>query len=890
MSLSPGTRLGPYEVQSLVGAGGMGEVYRARDSKLGRDVALKVLPEAFAADADRLARFEREAKTLAALNHPNIATVYGMAEGDRVHGLVMELVAGDDLAALIGRGPIPLAEAVPIARQIIDALEAAHEQGIVHRDLKPANIKIRPDGTVKILDFGLAKALDPTSQSGADLMNSPTLTARATQLGMVLGTAAYMAPEQARGKAVDRRADVWAFGVVLYEMLTGRRAFEGDDVSVTLAGVLKDEVDWSTLPAGVPASVRRLLRRCLEKDPRRRLSAIGDARWDLDEADAPAASLAAAQPAILRGWPPLRVAAVVLAAVAVAAVAGWLIAGRLHSPPAAIMMRSSILPPEKATLLVDSSAVAISPDGRWVAYVTGDVASFAGQLWVRRIDSLVAHRVEGADAVTQPFWSPDSRQVGFFTKSKLMRVPAAGGRAEEICDVQDSRGGTWNADDVIVMAPANGGALARISASGGTPTPVTVLDGSRGQTGHRFPFFLPDGNHFLYDALPAHVGEFDVYIGSLDGGKPELLMKAESAPIYTSGFLLFDHKGGLVAQPFDPARRTLLGAPQSLQDVPGGVSSLYFGNAAVSASTSGTMAYLVTPPTNTALVWFDLSGHEIGHVDVPPGSYEAVAVSPDGKRAVAERRTSPSSADLWVVDLVRGGATRLTTAPGVNFFPIWSPDGQTIAYSGDRDGPEAIYRRASNGAGGDELLYTNTTTMFKQPQSWSPDGRYIVYLDTNPVTNQDLWLLPTSGPHVPVPYVQGPSNEASGRISPDGRWMVYVSDETGTPEAYVQAFPKPLGKFRVTTSGASAAWWRADSKQLLILNSDSTQVLEADVLAGAEFATATPKVIGQLPKGIQGADVTTDLKRLLALRIEGGNVNMSITLVQNWSSQPGKVW
>jgi tRNA A-37 threonylcarbamoyl transferase component Bud32 len=532
--LTPGTRLGLYEILSTLGAGGMGEVYRARDAKLHRDVAIKLLPDAFAADRERLARFEREAQTLAALNHPNIAQIYAVL--DDPPALVMELVNGEDLAARLSRGAVPLDEAIAIARQIADALEAAHDQGIVHRDLKPANVKIRPDGTVKVLDFGLAKAADPVA-SGPALANSPTFTAH-TQLGVIVGTAAYMAPEQARGRAVDRRADVWAFGVVLYEMLAGRPAFDGDNISEVLASVLKNEPVWTTLPVETPGSIRRLLRRCLDKDPRRRLSAIGDARFDLDDRDPappPAASRTSRRPYL---W------AALAATIAIAAIAGfaWV---RMSARETAVTRRLSLLPPADTALFPDSACVAISPDGTMVAFIVGGSSRSDTQIWVRSVGSMTARRLDGTEGATLPFWSPDSRDIGFFTTEKLKRVPAAGGRPQTLADLKGGgRGGTWSRSDVIVYAPAATGPLYRIPAAGGTPEQVTTLDASLRQVGHRFPGFLPDGDHFLYVSLVSKDGRFGVFVGALSGGAPVHIADMESAPVYAPpGYLLYSRQG-----------------------------------------------------------------------------------------------------------------------------------------------------------------------------------------------------------------------------------------------------------------------------------------------------------------------------------------------------------
>jgi len=622
----------------------MGEVYRARDAKLQRDVAIKVLPEVFARDAERLARFEREARTLAALNHPNIAAIYGIEHSTGIPALVMELVEGEDLSAHIARGPLPATEALPIARQIAEALEAAHDAGIIHSDLKPANVKLRADGKVKVLDFGLAKAADPDSGS-ASAMNSPTLTARATQMGMIIGTAAYMAPEQAKGKAVDRRADIWAFGVVLYEMLTGRRAFKGDDISDVLASVLKTEPDWTALPSDLPPAVRRLLRRCLEKDPHARLGAISDARLELDEKepapDETGPGVATARPSLVtRLWP-------ALAGVLVTAVVAALLWPASRPDAAGGLARLSMLPPPGTELYPDSTGVAISPDGTMVAFVVGSLTRSDAQLWVRSLDSTTARHLEDAEGAQLPFWSPDSRRIGFFTTSKLKTIAASGGRAEVLCDAPGARGGAWSPSNVIVFAPDAGGPLFRIPASGGTPpAPATTLDAARKEYGHRFPAFLPDGNHFLYASLPGRNGKFDIFAGSLGDASRTLVGSMDSAPVYADpGWLLYARQGVLAAQAFDPRTLQLTGDPVSLPDEPTAIldpALSFTAGRMTSVSLGGTLAYFSAPSMNTTVAWFDAAGQSTGTLNVPPGHYESVTISPDGTHAVLTRSTSPS--------------------------------------------------------------------------------------------------------------------------------------------------------------------------------------------------------------------------------------------------------
>jgi serine/threonine protein kinase/Tol biopolymer transport system component len=882
MALSVGTRVGPYEVVGKLGAGGMGEVYRAHDTKLNRDVALKVLPDRLAGDAELVARFQREALLLASLNHPNIAHIHGF----EARALVLELVEGPTLAQLIARGPLPLSEAMAYARQIADALEAAHEQGVVHRDLKPANIKIRDDGTVKVLDFGLAKALVSEASLPSDPTLSPTVTAGGTQLGTILGTAAYMSPEQAKGKVADRRADIWAFGVVFLEMLTGQRVFTGETTTEVLASVMKGEPNWSRVPAGVPPPVVRLLQRCLAKDPRKRWSAIGDVKFALEDAAADRGPSGPVQDST-SGWSVRLIGLLAAGCLLLGGGVGWVISTSLSSVAPGPITRSSLLPPTDTRLLFDATSVAISPDGRAVAFITGDPNLTNTQLWIRRVDGLAARQIDGGQDARAPFWSPDSRQVAFFSKDKLKRVAADGGRVEDLCDVQDARGGTWSGRDVIVFAPSNAGSLVRVSAGGGTPEPVTTLDASRGETAHRFPEFLPDGDHFLFAALPPDSAGWDIQVGSIAGTKPEHLMRAESTPVFASGYLLFDRKGGLAAQRFDPVRRVLSGDPQPLDDIAGGVNAAFAANPAVSASDTGALAYLATPAVKTGLVWFDATGRELGQVPLSPGQYEQVQLAPDGRHAVVEHREAATVMNLWLVDLDRGGATRLTNGAGDNYFAAWSPDGTRVVYASDRDGPENIYMRPVNGSGPEARLY-QSSALFKQPQSWSPDGRYVLYQEENPKTNFDLWVLPTSGDPQRIVAVQSPANDVLGRISPDGRWLGYLSDETGHLEAYVVPFLASGRKFRVTTAGASGIWWRKDSKQLLIMNTDSTAAFEADVLPGPDFSARSPKLVGRLPKGVRWVDVTPDLQRLLTLRAEG-DVTLSVTLVQNWASALTKV-
>jgi serine/threonine protein kinase len=888
MPLTPGARVGPYEILAPIGAGGMGEVYRARDSKLNRDVAIKVLPDLFANDAERLARFTREAQTLAALNHPNIATIYGIEESNHVWALVMELVEGEDLSAHIARGPMPLAEVLPIARHIADALEAAHEQGIVHRDLKPANVKVRVDGTVKVLDFGLAKAMDPAGSSSARVANSPTFTAHATQMGMIIGTAAYMAPEQARGKAVDKRADIWAFGVVLYEMLTGRRAFEGDDISDVLASVLKSDPDWTSVPRNTPASVRRLLRRCLEKDPRKRLSAIGDARLDLDETEpagaaAEATPIAAARPSLLsRLWPAVL-------GIAITATLAALLWPTSRSGGSADVVRLSILAPSGAAFFPDSTGVAISPDGTMVAFVVGNVIQSQSQLWVRSLDSTAPRRLEGGDGATLPFWSPDSRRIGFFT-TKLKTIAVSGGRAEVLCDAPNGRGAAWSASNVIVFAPEAGGRIYRISASGGTPTPVTTLDATRKEYGHRFPTFLPDGDHFLYASLPGKNGQFDIFAGSLSDNSRTFVGSMESAPVYAEpGSLLYARQGVLVAQPFDAKRLKLTGEPVSLDDEPTSIldpTASYTAGLATSISSSGSLAYFSAPSTNTMAVWIDAAGKTIGALSVPAGHYDTVSVSPDGTHAVLVRSASPSESSLWLVDLARGGATPLSSGRGRNDGPTWSPDSTRVVFAADRDGPQDVFIKNIADAAPEQPLY-RSDVLFKGPSAWSPDGKWIVVSQLHPGTSQDIWLLPASGGKALEPFVRGPRRDVGSALSPDGHWITYLSDDTGRFQLFAQSFPEPGHKVQVSQDGAFRSWWTGDGRQIVYTDDKLQSLWRVDVEPGATLRVGTPKQIAILPPNVTWMSAMPDRQKFIAIVPERAGPG-SVTVVQNWHAALGK--
>ena len=875
MSLPPGTRLGSCEIQSPIGAGGMGEVYRARDSKLNRDVAIKVLPPLFAADPERLARFEREAQVLASLNHPNIAQIYGVEDTGNVRALVMELVPGKTLDELIQAQGLGPDTALSIARQLIDALEAAHEQNIVHRDLKPANIKVRDDGVVKVLDFGLAKALDQAQGSGSQAQDRTMTSPAMTQMGMIVGTAAYMSPEQARGRAVDRRADIWAFGLILFEMTSGRRAFEGDDVSTTIANVLKDDVPWSALPVDTPPRVRRVLRRCLEKDPRRRLSAIGDARLDLDEPDVAPDATATTAPARARtGWLPIAGALAAGMLIAAIGVSPW-----MRSAPAASIRRTAIIAPPTADLFPDGGESAISPDGTMVAFITGSpIAPTATQLWVRRLDAAAAKPI--ATDARSPFWSPDSKRIGFFGSGKLNTVSAEGGRIDALCDAIDGRGGTWSPRGIIVFAPSSGGALMRVPTGGGDASPALALDAARKETAQRFPFFLPDGTHYLFASLPGHNGVFDIFLGALDSPDRTKIVEAESTPVYVDpGYLAFSRKSQVVVQPFDAKALKLTGDPTTLDDTPGNVGTWFLSARSVSAA-AGMLVYLNDPFGDTKLTWVDRTGRDTGVVETPAGRFSEVDISPDGRQVAVVKQTSAKDSTIWTIDLARHGATRIADAPHFNYYVAWSPDSTRLVFANDGAGVENLFVRDAMAATPIQPFY-QSAEQFKKPVSWSSDGKFLLFSQRNPGTQEDLMVMPASGGGAPTPFVNDPPNELSGRFSPDGHWIAYTSEESGSTEVYVRSFPTPDKKYRVTTDGGTAVRWKRDGTALLMTGADSRRLEIADVRLGATLTVSAPRVVGSLPPGILAWDAAGDLEHLI-VATPSGDARLSLTVVTDW--------
>jgi Tol biopolymer transport system component len=863
MSLSPAGRLGPYEIVSLLGQGGMGEVYLARDTRLGRDVAIKALPDAFAHDPERLARFEREARLLASLKHPNIAAIYGLEEADGQRYLVLEYVAGATLAERLAAGPLPLDEALDVCTQIAAGVEAAHESGVVHRDLKPANVKLTPAGEVKVLDFGLAKSgTASTSDSGLNLSHSPTVAVQAaTSAGVILGTAAYMSPEQARGRPVDRRTDIWSFGCVLYECLTGRPLHSGETVSDLIARILEREPDWKALPPATPARLRELIARCLRKDARERLRDIGDARIELAEirargADAPAPVATAAAPARPgREW--LLGA---IAAIAVLAAVAAVIAPRFTPHPAPLHARFLIEPPRGNNLILYGSAAAISPDGATIALIAGD-STGTSRIWLRPLDATTARPIGGTDNAIIVFWSPDSRTLAFFADGKLHTIPAEGGTRRTLADAPDPRGGSWGVKGQIVFAPIASGPLMSVPGEGGDVTTIARPDSARHEVALRFPVMLPDGEHYLCVALPRREGgEHDVLLGSLHDAGRKQLFRAFGTPAYAGpGALLYSHRGQLMRQACDIHGR-LSGKPVRLGDAPS--SRGHDGMPVVSASLNGVLLS-VTPYANTRLTWVDRGGRMLGVVPLPPARYAGFELSPDGRRAVVERGTDDISTDLVMVDLERGLVSRFVSGSELAAVgqPLWSPDGSQVLFGSFQNGTKDLWTKRADGAGDAQPFY-RSDVLFKNIYSWSPDGRLVAFEQPDARTGWDVWALPVDGDRKPIPIARTPINEDGGWISPDGRWIAIYTDETGRSEVYVMPFPGGGPRYQVSTNGASACAWRSDGRELMIVGLDGS-ILVADVDPGPPFHTSKPRLLFRTPPGTVLVVPTRDFSRFL---------------------------
>jgi len=895
-----GTTVSHYKVTSKLGAGGMGEVWRAEDTKLGRDVALKMLPASFASDPERLARFEREARALAAFSHPNIAGIHGLEEVEGQRFLVMEVAEGQTLAERLSKGPLAVEEAVKVALQIAEALELAHDKGIVHRDLKPGNVMVSADGRVKVLDFGLAKAfgVHPLSGgSGPDASHSPTLAM--TQAGVLLGTAGYMSPEQARGKAVDRRADIWSFGCVLYEMLSGTRAFDGETVTDVLGAIVHKEPDLARLPALVPSRIRQLLQQCLQKDASRRLQSIGDARVALQEwLENPKAAepQPGAVPPSARRWYPWAAA---LAAAALGLVVGATLIGRRGVPPEPVRRFEINLTEDSVFSRLGSGLVA-SPDGRSIVYTTGQDGEIQ-RLVLRPLDRFQETVLASGQAATgtyNPFFSPDSQWLGFVTPRELKKISSTGGAPITLAPVERSRGATWGADGTIVYAPGVFTGLLRIPAAGGTPEPLTKLDAAHGEKTHRWPQWLPDGRSVLFTVLGNASADFEgasIEVVRVDTGQRKLVHSGGYYARYVpTGHVLYVQNGTLFALPFDVKRLEATGSQmpvlEDLETNPGE------GSAQFGVSDNGLLTYL---PHADRMAPFTIATADREGRAQPlwktPGVYGSPRLSPDGRRLVVSVLRD-TNWDVWVYDLEREVATRITFGERYEADPIWSPDGQWIAYEGEVDGKDGVFKKRADGTGDAEAVIAPEALTYPAPTSWAPDGRSITVQADGGGGRSDLFVVAADGKSKPEPVLKTPWDETGGAVAPDGRWLAYTSDETGRREVFVMSFPPGAGggKWQISDGGGAQPRWSRDGRELFFRTDEG--VMSARIaVEGSSVRASKPDYVfrGPFLGGLRGIllpgynfadyDVSADGRRFVVF--SGGDRKRGASrarVVLNW--------
>ena len=889
-----GRRIGAYQIHARIGAGAMGEVYRARDTKLGREVAIKVLPRIFAADPDRLARFEREARMLAALNHPHIATIHGIEEFDGMRGLVLELVDGPTLAERITHGPLQIKEALAVAQQIAEALEAAHEKGIIHRDLKPANIKFARGGDVKVLDFGLAKAF-AGDKSNADFSQLPTVTATELRPGAIVGTPAYMSPEQARGQAIDKRTDIWAFGCVLYEMVAGRVAFPGKTISDTIAAILEREPAWDALPDATPAAVSRLLRRCLEKDPKRRLRDAGDLRIDVEEALAGPAQVELGPHKPVAVTRREAIGALVGATIGAAAVGGVAISRDRGTTPRQLT-RFGLQIPEGMFSASANTRIAISRDGAYLACNPGPT----GRMLVRALRDLEFKPVEGVGRAI-PFFSPDSRWLGFnqVDTLKIMKVALSGGAPVTIWETDNFHGATWADGDVIYFVPELPSGIASIPAAGGQPKEVVSIDFASGERQYRFPYALPGGKAVIFTTGTANIATYDearIVAFSPETGQQKVLLEGGTYPRYSpSGHLLYAHDGKIFAIRFDPERLETSGEP--LQVLDGVLMSRNTGAANYDVSASGDLAYIpgVCDGGARTLVWVDRNGNA-EPVGLPARSYLHPRLSPDDRRLAIE--IEGPSHDVYTYDFDRAVLTNVTT-DGVSHWPVWSPDGIQLGY---RSGPMTklrLWRVPADRSLPPQQVPASGSS--QSAESWSPDGRAIAYTVATFSVPPSIMVARLDGGQAEV-FAGGKAPAGSSKFSPDGRWLAYCSNESGRPEVYVQAFPGPGPKIQISNEGGTDPVWKRSGGELHYRNGDS--MMAVDVSTTAAFTAGRPRELwkGHYSHGMSSScgapgatssnyDVTADGKRFLMIKDEDQDraTSKEIIVVKGWADEVSRL-
>ncbi len=877
MALTVGDRLGPYEIVALIGVGGMGEVYKARDTRLDRVVAVKVLPAHFAGRPDVRERFDREARTIAALNHPHICVLHDIGHQDGVDFLVMEYLEGETLAQRLAKGPLPLEQVFEYAIQMSDALDKAHRKGVTHRDLKPGNIMLTKNGS-KLVDFGLAKLTQdaaPVTQGSENATKTDPLTAQ----GMLLGTLQYMAPEQVEGKVeeIDARTDIFAFGAVVYEMATGKKAFEGRSQASLIGAILKDAPPpMSSLQPMTPPALERVVKTCLAKDPESRWQTARDLTRELQWIAEGAHTSTPTVDRLSRVRERVAWGTALVLALAVAMILreSWQTAA-----PSAETYQLSVVTPETSSLL----DFAISPDGRTLAFVA---RAEGGKhlLWVRRLDTSSPQALPGTDGAAQPFWAPDSRSLGFFAEGKLKRVEAAGGPPQTIADAGSSRGGAWNRGGVILFAPAATAGLFQVSAAGGALTPVTIRDPKK-ESSHRWPQFLPDGMHFLFYVQAAKGG--GVSVGSLDSKDTRHLFDTNAQAWYAPpGFLLFVRDGSLMAQSFDAGKAELGGDPMRIAE---GLMFDATNRAAFSTAGSGILAYRNGASALNQMAWFDRSGKPLGTAG-PRGRFFNPELSPDAKQvAFQQQDLQTGNIDVWVLDLARGEPRRLTFDPAPDIIPRWSPDGKQIIFQSNRDGPFNIYQKLSGGAGSEARLFPSPVTV--SPQDWSADGRFLLCAVSDAKGNWQLWVLPMSGERKLIPFVENGANNHHAQFSRDSRWIAYASNESGRYEVYVQSFPAGNGKWQVSTNGGVQPRWRRDGKELFYLGLErKLRAVPVRGVSTIEFGVGVPLFEARTELGttvnsgwMQQYDVTPDGQRFL-LNLEPDSSASHITAVLNWAA------
>ena len=884
MTRNAGTKLGPYEILAPLGAGGMGEVYRARDSRLGRDVAIKVLPETFAADAERMARFHREAQLLASLNHPHIASIYGFEDSGGVHALVMEVVEGPTLADRIQQGAIPLEETLLIAKQICEALEYAHDRGIVHRDLKPANIKLANDDAVKILDFGLAKALTGEVTS-TDISSSPTISRMATQAGIILGTAAYMSPEQAKGKSVDRRTDIWLFGCVLYEMLTGKMAFSGETVTDTLAAVIKSEPDWSQIPATTPPAIRNLLVRCLKKDSRQRLQSIGDARIALEETLSGAPQDVSSLTALSTSQIPapswrrsafLWGAAGLLLGCAIAA-AAWLALREPPTPSASVHL--SIEMPVAHSLVNDGMSIAISPDSREIAFVVAS-AGGSSQIWLRQLNDFTAKPIPGTEGGETPFFSPDGQWLGFFASNKVEKIPVDGGVPQVLCSGAPGDGSATWAPDGTIYYSGGFGALMSVSGYGGKCRSLVSPDKSNGAVGFEHPRILPDGKSLLVTVDRGFAGvESSVALLSLKSLDLKTVIEAATNPAYIApGYLVFARDGALWAVRFDLQKVQPVGPPapvvNGIADNSGGMFSQF------AISNSGMLVYAPGSEARAEREILEANRSGVTQVVTPsPKAYEDLSLSPDGHHLALTVEGEPWN--IWTYDLVRKTLARLTFEND-NRDPIWTADGKNVAYTSLRNGRWGIYEKPGDGNGPEQQVFHSDEWTFVT--SFSPDDRTMALVQDDPVTGADIWLLPLEAAAKPSVFLRTPATEWFAQFSPDSRWVAYESNESGRSEIYVQSSGATGGKWQISNGGGVRPVWPRNDPEIFYRS--GSQLMAVPIQTGSGFSAGNPRTLFPADYYSSGHDfdATSDGQHFFFIKsLSEASAPTELRVVLNWT-------